>query len=58
MPRYRLPNLLTKYEQKGTRNQGRPLKTLLDEQASNGLFTLKRDDGGDDDEQQKRRMKD
>jgi hypothetical protein len=31
MPRSRLPNLLTKYARRGTRNQGRPLKWLLDE---------------------------
>jgi hypothetical protein len=31
MPRSRLPNLLTKYAPGGIRNQGRPLKRLLDE---------------------------
>jgi hypothetical protein len=31
MPRYRLPNLFTKYAARGIRNQGRPLKRLLDE---------------------------
>jgi hypothetical protein len=31
MPRSRLPNLLTKYAPRATRNQGRPLKILLEE---------------------------
>jgi hypothetical protein len=31
MPRSRLPNLLTKYAPRGIRNQGRPLKRLLEE---------------------------
>jgi hypothetical protein len=31
MPRSRLPNLLTKYAPRGVRNQGRPLKRLLEE---------------------------
>jgi hypothetical protein len=31
MPRSRLPNLLTNYAPRGIRNQGRPLKRLLDE---------------------------
>jgi hypothetical protein len=31
MPRYRLPNLMIKYAPRGIRNQGRPLKRLLDE---------------------------
>jgi hypothetical protein len=31
MPRSRLPNLLTKYVPRCIRNQGRPLKRLLDE---------------------------
>jgi hypothetical protein len=30
-PRSRLPNLLTKYAPRGIRNQGRPLKMLLDQ---------------------------
>jgi hypothetical protein len=32
MPRSRLPNLLTKYAPRGIRNQGRPMKRLLDEE--------------------------
>jgi hypothetical protein len=32
IPRSRLPNLLTKYAPRGIRNQGRPMKRLLDEQ--------------------------
>jgi hypothetical protein len=35
MPRYRLQNLLTKYAPRSIRNQGRPLKRLLDEQDRN-----------------------
>jgi hypothetical protein len=31
IPRSRLPNLLTKYAPRGIRNQGRPLKRLLEE---------------------------
>jgi hypothetical protein len=31
IPRSRLPNSLTKYAPRGIRNQGRPLKRLLDE---------------------------
>jgi hypothetical protein len=31
MPRSRLPNLLTKHAPRGIKNQGRPLKRLLDE---------------------------
>jgi hypothetical protein len=31
MPRSRLPNLLTEYTPRGVRNQGRPMKRLLDE---------------------------
>jgi hypothetical protein len=30
VPRSRLPNVLTKYAPRGIRNQGRPLKRLLD----------------------------
>jgi hypothetical protein len=31
MPKSRLPNLLTKYAQRGKKNQGRQLKRLLEE---------------------------
>jgi hypothetical protein len=35
MPRPILPNLLTKYAPRGIRNQGRPLKRLLEERDRN-----------------------
>jgi hypothetical protein len=36
MPRNRLPRLIKKYTPKGRRNQGRPLKRLLDPRDRNG----------------------
>jgi hypothetical protein len=35
MPRSRLPNLLAKHAPRDIRNQGRPLKRLLDEREQN-----------------------
>jgi hypothetical protein len=37
MPKSRLPKLLIKYAPRGIRNQGRPLKRLLDKRDRNRL---------------------